>query len=78
LNYFLKTKLTLTSDERSQLIKEIVERFRVEESIKICLPNGSYLTLTRNESKKDHNKRYFNTPFPLLSNVEEFSTKVGA
>lgn len=45
--------------------------------MKYRLDDQHYLLLTREERKIKQHKRYFNSPFPLLSNLEFFSNTLG-
>jgi len=58
-------------------LKEILKEFGHKSYLKYKLDSGSYLILTKDSRKIQSYKRYYDSPFPLLGNLEVFSTTVG-
>jgi hypothetical protein len=68
----------LDKEERLQFIKNIIAQFKTRESLKIPLENGSYLLMSKTSRTLKNLRRFPNSPFPLLSNLESFSNTIGS
>jgi len=53
-------------------LKEILKEFGHKSYLKYKLDSGSYLILTKDSRKIQSYKRYYDSPFPLLGNLEVF------
>jgi len=63
--------------ERSDLIVELIKQFAGKLEIKHKITHEITLILKKDERGLNGSKRYFNSPFPLLTNVEWFSCSLG-
>lgn len=51
--------------------------FEEKREYKYALTNTQSILLLRDERSKSNLKRYYNSPFPFLSNLEYFSNSIG-
>lgn len=66
-------------DERKLHIANITAQFCNNRSfLKYPLDTNTFLILTKDERKVKHLRRFKNSPFPLLSNLEKFVNTVGS
>lgn len=63
--------------ERRSILTDLILRFEEKSSLHYSLPDSSSLILTKDERSLNHLRRYKDSPFPLLSNIELFSCSVG-
>jgi hypothetical protein len=56
------------------LIESIASQFEKRTFLRYRLTDQSYIILTKDERKIKSLRKYEGTPFPLLSNLESFST----
>lgn len=68
--YSLKT-------ERDSKLKDILTQFGETSCLKYSLDNHTSLILTKDERSLNSKRRFKNSPFPLLTNIEYFSSSVG-
>lgn len=63
--------------ERQQLIHDLIHQFCDKPSLKYSLSNHSSLLLLKDEIKLSSLRRFEGSPFPLLTNIELFSSSIG-
>lgn len=63
--------------ERLHLIKHLLKQFERCTTMRYFLSSQSSIILSKDERKLNKLRRFRNSPFPLLSNVEYFSSSVG-
>jgi hypothetical protein len=66
-----------STEELNSHLLSITHQFKGKSQIHYKLNDKSYLTLTKDNRKETVSKRYPNSPFPYLSNVEKFRNTVG-
>ena len=76
LDYMLKHYIP-ESDKRQSLMKELVEQFQGKPIIRYTLSESISIYLIRDGKQLNRLRRYIDSPFPLLSNVEFFVCSVG-
>lgn len=76
LNYLLKPYI-IEKDERKTLIQRLVEKFENRSYIMYQIDPSKFIILTKDERRLINKKRYKKSPFPLLSNIENFSSNAG-
>jgi hypothetical protein len=59
------------------LIKELLIQFESRSSVKYSLDGQTSLILLKDERRLNNLRRYEDSPFPLISNVEYFCTSSG-
>jgi len=64
-------------EARLNLIKTLLTQFENSSFLKYPLPDNHFLILSKTERKLKSLRRYEESPFPLLSNMENFSNNVG-
>lgn len=72
------TKYPLTVEEREIHLKRIIRLYTAHGKLRYRLDESSYLILSIESRETQKSKRYPKSPFPLLSNVEVFSTSIGS
>lgn len=63
--------------ERESKLKDILTQFGETSCLKYSLDNHTSLILTKDERSLNSKRRFKNSPFPLLTNIEYFSSSVG-
>lgn len=63
--------------DRKSKIDEIIKNFAGKKEFKITLTTDLSLILSKDERGITGLRRYENSPFPLLSNIELFSCSIG-
>lgn len=77
LNRILKHYIA-NPEERKLQVDQIILQYSRNSFIKYPLDAKAYLILSKDERNLLHKKRYSNSPFPLLSNMERFSKTIGS
>lgn len=65
------------AEERQLIIIDILKGFDKKTVYKYKLSDQSFLILTQDERKTSNLRRYTDSPFPLLMNLEEYSISLG-
>lgn len=76
LETILKSYYSLKT-ERDSKLKDILTQFGETSCLKYSLDNHTSLVLTKDERSLNSKRRFKNSPFPLLTNIEYFSSSVG-
>lgn len=63
--------------ERKTLIKDLVHQFEGKSSLKYVLTNNITLILLKDQRKLNSLRRFKDSPFPFLTNIECFSSSLG-
>lgn len=63
--------------ERKTLIKDLVHQFEGKASLKYVLTNNITLILLKDQRKLTSLRRFKDSPFPFLTNIECFSSSLG-
>jgi hypothetical protein len=66
-----------SSLERTKVKKSLLKKLEKYPSVKINVTNKTVIILTKDCRKVNNIKKYKNSPFPLLSNIEYFSNSIG-
>ena len=62
---------------RQTLIKDLLNQFKTKSTLIYSLSDNTSIILLKDESKLNRLRRYVDSPFPYLSNIEFFSSSVG-
>lgn len=76
LDFILKSYYPYGFDRR-KVLTEIVTRFEQAGSLRYSLDSQTSLILLKDDRRLNHLRRFQDSPFPLVSNVEYFCNSVG-
>jgi hypothetical protein len=65
-------------EDRRSLIKELINQFLAQNSLYHKLDSETSIILYKDERNLKNHRRYKGLPYPLLTNIEYFSTAAGS